>query len=51
LRKTAKITAVLSNEVYDSITGLAEKQRRTLSQMVALICEDYLREHGHLPKD
>jgi hypothetical protein len=51
LTKNPKITTILPDEVFRAIEKIAQQHRHTLSKMTAIICEDYLREHGHLPKE
>ncbi len=51
MKRSPRIGVVVSEDIYKAIENLAREQRRTMSSMTALICEDYLREHGLLPKE
>lgn len=47
-----RINVVLSDELYAIVTGMAKSERRTFSQMGAILIEESLRARGlYPPKD
>jgi macrodomain Ter protein organizer (MatP/YcbG family) len=46
-----KSSTILPLEVFEALEKLAQERRHTISLTIAIVCEDYLREHGYLPKE
>ena len=47
----ARLQTTVSQEVKDIVDALAEKDKRTTSNYLEVIVEEWLRDRGHLPKD
>jgi hypothetical protein len=47
---SGRVNVVLSDEIYEVVKGLAESERRSQSQMTAILVEEALIARGILPE-